>query len=503
MKFVKFTEEEKQRANEVSLIDYLHSRGEKIKHVGSSYFVESLNGVSISGNKWYSHYEKKGGFAVGFLKEFYDLDYVSAVVELLGEENIESLKGVNNTNYSKSKFKQVSKELEQKNNKIDFEEVKKDFVLPKKARNNDKLYDYLCNKRFIDKDIVNLFIQKGSLFQSLEKNNVVFVGFDENNIASAGCVKGSYVSEKGTFTQTLTGSNNDYCLTHKTDSDVVCVFEAPIDMLSFMTILKGEALEYNHLALDGVSEKALLKFLEQNENVTEIRLCLDNDTGGFEAVERISDILKEHGYKNIKRMSPFTKDWNEELKDLNGVVPKPSVTHPKYEAYQQKVDRLLFFYKENLKITEESFSLKYSDFTKNYKNNCFEDNEDSLEIMANNIVVLLKKHLKHIGKNVDEEKILNVFKDNYRTYKDKGKINGKVTELNELMKDFNTFREKSTLAEDEKVAFIKNMMSIGDMCIRVNIELEMIHNKELEKDMEQKNVNFNNSQVNENAINFG
>ncbi len=503
MKFIKFTEEEKQRANEVSLIDYLHSRGEKIKHVGSSYFVESLNGVSISGNKWYSHYQKKGGFAVGFLKEFYDLDYVSAVVELLGEENIESLRGLNNTNYLENKFKQVPKELEQKNKKIDFEDVKKDFVLPDKARNNDRLYDYLCSKRFIDKEIVDLFVRNGSLFQSLEKNNVVFVGFDESKRPRAGCVKGSYISEKGTFTQTLPSSNNDYCFTYKTDSDVVCVFEAPIDMLSFMTLLKGEALDYNHLALDGVSEKALLKFLEQNDNVTEIRLCLDNDAGGFEAFERISDILKERGYKNIKKMLPFTKDWNEELKDLNGVVPKPSVTHPKYEAYQQKVDRLLFFYKENNRVTEESFSLRYIEFAKNYKINSFERNEDNLEFMTNNIVVLLKKHLKHIGKNVDEEKILEVFKDNYRTYKDKGKVNGKMTELNELMKDFNTFREKPILAEDEKVSFIKNMMSIGDMCIRVHIELEITHKKEQEKEVEQKTVNFNNSQTNESVLNFG
>ncbi len=70
--------------------------------------------------------------------------------------------------------------------------------------------------------------------------------------------------------------------------------------------------------------------------------------------------------------------------------------------------------------------------------------------MVTDIVVLLKEHLKHIGRNADEEKILNVFFEGYKAYKDKGRISSKVSELNELMEDFNTFREKATLTEEEK-----------------------------------------------------
>lgn len=511
MSFINFTEAEKLRATEVSLIDYLHSRGEKLKRVGSSYFVESLNGVSIYNNKWYDHYNKKGGVAVGFLKEFYGFSYSEAVVELLGEQNIEAFRGTNTRNYNDtpqiSTPSSLPNEIKKRvpNNKSG---QHKKFELPERARNNDKLYDYLCNKRFIDKDIINIFIQNGSLYQSKEKNNVIFVGFDEDGVGKFGCAKGTYISNKGTFTQTLTGSNTDYCFNLNNKSDTACVFEAPIDMLSYMTMFKEHLNEYNYLALDGVSEKPLIKFLKQNKNITTINLCFDNDVGGYEATERIRDILKASGYNDIKVQLSHNKDWNEELKELNGVVPKPSVKHPKREAYLQKVDKLLFFYADNQRATEESVALKYSDITKNYKNRTFEVNEEKIEDFIVDVTSLLKKHLKHIGKNVDEKKILNTYVANYRTYKDRGRIESKFTELNELMKEFNTFRAKTTLTEDEKIAYIKNMMHIGSMGIRVNIKLEELHVKELAELEAQyyevsDNPNFNIAEVEEQMISFG
>lgn len=92
-----------------------------------------------------------------------------------------------------------------------------------------------------------------------------------------------------------------------------------------------------------MSEKPLLKYLEENKNIKKVQLCLDNDVGGFEATERIIDILKEHGFNDIEIFKIHTKDMNEELKELNGLEGKPSAKHPKYEAYVQKVDEVLFF----------------------------------------------------------------------------------------------------------------------------------------------------------------
>ena len=60
-----------------------------------------------------------------------------------------------------------------------------------------------------------------------------------------------------------------------------------------------------------------------------IILCLDHDAAGIEACGRLAEILKIHGHNNIKRLRPKFKDWNEDLKDLNGEQPIPAEEHPK------------------------------------------------------------------------------------------------------------------------------------------------------------------------------
>ena len=49
--------------------------------------------------------------------------------------------------------------------------------------------------------------------------------------------------------------------------------------------------------------------------------------GGIDAADRLSDILKESGYADIKRILPTNKDWNEDLKQLNGVEFLSAVPH--------------------------------------------------------------------------------------------------------------------------------------------------------------------------------
>ncbi len=100
-----------------------------------------------------------------------------------------------------------------------------------------------------------------------------------------------------------------------------------------------------------------MKFLQHNKHIKEIHLCLDNDEGGYEVTEKFKDILKESEFKHIKVevLLSHNKDWNEELKELNGVTPKLSVKHSKIEVYQNKIDSLLFF----MQITTEQLRKEY------------------------------------------------------------------------------------------------------------------------------------------------
>ena len=61
------------------------------------------------------------------------------------------------------------------------------------------------------------------------------------------------------------------------------VFEAPIDLLSFICLYPQDWQTRSYLALGGVSGKALDRFLSERKDTQKVFLCLDSDTAGSEA----------------------------------------------------------------------------------------------------------------------------------------------------------------------------------------------------------------------------
>ncbi len=89
------------------------------------------------------------------------------------------------------------------------------------------------------------------------------------------------------------------------------VFEAPIDLLSFLCLFKKEWQKQSYLSLGGVGEKALLRFLSDRPNIKTVYLCLDSDQAGNDACSRLVKLVPE-GY-TVHRLIPLFKDWNEVL----------------------------------------------------------------------------------------------------------------------------------------------------------------------------------------------
>ena len=81
--FVYFTDEQKQRANEVDLEDFLSRQGEKLLRSGREKRLASDHSITVRGNRWYDHKNQTGGYPVKFLQEFYGLGFREAVRELL------------------------------------------------------------------------------------------------------------------------------------------------------------------------------------------------------------------------------------------------------------------------------------------------------------------------------------------------------------------------------------------------------------------------------------
>lgn len=55
MPYIHFTEEQKLRACEVDLVEFLRHQGEKLIRSGPEYRLASDHSVTVQGNEWYDH----------------------------------------------------------------------------------------------------------------------------------------------------------------------------------------------------------------------------------------------------------------------------------------------------------------------------------------------------------------------------------------------------------------------------------------------------------------
>jgi len=183
----------------------------------------------------------------------------------------------------------------------------------------------------------------------------VFVGVDENGVPRQ-AHKRSTNFFGNAFRITCEGSDTRYSFSHFGKSEKLFVFEAPIDMMSFLTLYPQEWQKHSCIAMNGVYENAVLTALKNHSNLSEIVLCVDNDEGGIEAVDRLKDILNENGYSNVKRLAPPYKDWNEVLKAKNGVYALPAVPNKHKEEYHCQAENLQYLKCRPDKLTSQIYA---------------------------------------------------------------------------------------------------------------------------------------------------
>lgn len=89
------------------------------------------------------------------------------------------------------------------------------------------------------------------------------------------------------------------------------VFEAPIDMLSFITLYPENWQRHSYVACCGTSIQPVLQMLEQVPQLDTVLLCLDNDEAGHQASRRMREQLEVR--YSVERLIPENKDWNDDL----------------------------------------------------------------------------------------------------------------------------------------------------------------------------------------------
>ena len=439
MPYIPFTDEQKQLANSVDLAEYLRVRGEKLERVGIEHKLIYYDGsgkhdsITIRGSKWFDHKNQTGGRAIKFMQEFYDMDFQTAVQELLGQRV---------TPLSHSPPKAIAKE------------EKKEFRLPQANTNMHRVYAYLIKQRFISADIITHFAKQHTLYEDKNHHNAVFVGLNEKGEPKQ-AHKRSTNSVGSTFRITCGGSDTRYSFAHFGENERLYVFEAPIDMLSFLTLYPQDWQRHSYIAMNGVYENAVLTALKNHSNLSEVILCVDNDEGGIEAVDRLRDILNENGYSNVKRLAPPYKDWNEVLKAKNDAPALPALPNKHKEEYHRQAENLQYLKCRPDKLTSQIYAT--------FKNGQY-------KYLAE---YALAGSAFFIDKSFEKDmfaKLRAKLKAEYKPYTDKGKVAAKQRNLQDCVTEVMKDLRQTARTREQCINTAKLLYRLADSAVRLSVE---------------------------------
>ena len=276
-----YTQAQIDKANAVDLEKFLRAQGETLVRSGKEYRWKAHDSLTVCGNKWFRHSQSKGGLPVDFMMEFYGKSFPEAVRMLTGEPG------------------EAQPEAGPAPSPA--------FRLPLRNVTNANILNYLTQERKLSPSLVNFFIAAGDIYEDSSHHNVVFVGRDADGHPRYASSRG--INEK--FRQDAAGAEKAFGFVHRGTDKQLLVFEAPIDLLSFIELFPKNWQQHNYLSLGGVSGKALRQFLSERPDVERVFLCLDADKAGEDACKRLTALLPDT--VSVTRIQPCMKDWNDVL----------------------------------------------------------------------------------------------------------------------------------------------------------------------------------------------
>ena len=154
MAYIHFTDEQKQQANSVDLVDFLQRQGEQLIRSGREWRWKRHDSVTVRGNQWFRHSRKEGGHAIDFVQQFYDMSFPEAITIPCSERTA----AWNGTKPPRARRRPVRNSLSRSQSRY-----ATGIRLPHK-------------QRFIDRDVLSHFAHHKLIYEDKEYHNTVFVG---------------------------------------------------------------------------------------------------------------------------------------------------------------------------------------------------------------------------------------------------------------------------------------------------------------------------------------
>lgn len=306
---MRFTADELALAKQVDLCRVAEHLGYTVKRIGNYHTLKEMDSIRIYNRSHWCRFSRRydkgenGGSQIDFLRVFAGLDVKEAVFWLLdfaGYRREESARDIQNLAPAGEK-----------------EETKKPFVLPEFAGSNAYLYRYLEHERGIARPVIDFFVRKGILYEAKNYHNIVFVGTDRDGVPKFASMRGVFDKNGKGFKCDVAGNDKRYGFHfHYRDSKEVFVFEAAIDLMSYITMFPEDRASM--VALGMLADAPLETFLAEHPETEKIVFCLDNDGPGRKAAEALWRKYGDKGYLvDIFTPPEPYKDfnqWNVEMK---------------------------------------------------------------------------------------------------------------------------------------------------------------------------------------------
>ena len=172
----------------------------------------------------------------------------------------------------------------------------------------------------------------------------------------------------------------------------------------------------------------------------------------------------EQGYMDIHRCAPEYKDWNEQLKALNGEDALPAVSHFRKDKYYEIAESL-----RELTFNPYGFM---NELRKAYRNG---DNIFMTELAITGSVF----YLRQAAYNSDFKEFCAKLRKEYRAFTDKGKMGQKRRDMSNIFKAVERDFRQTARTREQSVQTAKLLFQLADSAMRVEVEeCRMIHEQE-------------------------
>ncbi len=291
--------EQIEAARKTDLLTYMQTcEPDNLQQLGKeTYCTKEHDSLKISNGMWHWFSRHIGGKnALDYLIKVKGFSFTQAVLTL------------SNLSFAPSSPPSVRKE--------------KTLDIPKLSPDIQRVKSYLSG-RGIDDRVIDYCHREGMLFEDEKYHNCVFIGKDENGTPRFGSLRGTTTD----FKRDLDGSNKRYSfrICPNEQADTLHVFEAVIDLMSYVTLAAGKRCEWysdDYLSLGGVYATdnkqdiplALNAYLETHPKLKAVYLHLDNDEIGRKATEQIKEALRDN-YEVIDEPPKSGKDFNDYLQN--------------------------------------------------------------------------------------------------------------------------------------------------------------------------------------------